>query len=255
MPSSPSSRGATPSSLEIRRSTRCSIRGSASGWLTSSTAPKASLGPMAATWRTGGTSGEAPISRPKGLSCTWASISTRRGAPGSPWSRIRWSCWWTRTPTSTGGGGPRVFLKPAGAPGAPLVQIFAHLQAVRVQPGDRFGARRGVRRGRRPAAKRQLASASPHSGHPRTLLPGDPAASLQRVGRLRQRRRSVHVAPRVSQSVAPLSRLAFAGGEGTIEPCIGSFPDAPVSARCCWAFSSRVPSGRSPRAGRTGRLR
>lgn len=41
-------------------------------------------------------------------------------------------------PDLDGGWGPRVFLKPAGAPGAPLVQIFAHLQAVRVQPGDRL---------------------------------------------------------------------------------------------------------------------
>ena len=37
-----------------------------------------------------------------------------------------------------GGWGPRVFLKPSAAPGSPVVQIFAHLEAVRVKPGDRL---------------------------------------------------------------------------------------------------------------------
>lgn len=37
-----------------------------------------------------------------------------------------------------GGWGPRVFLKPSTARRLKIVQIFAHLQAVRVQPGDRL---------------------------------------------------------------------------------------------------------------------
>ena len=37
-----------------------------------------------------------------------------------------------------GGWGPRVFLKPSSARRLKIVQIFAHLQAVRVQPGDRL---------------------------------------------------------------------------------------------------------------------
>ena len=69
-----------------------------------------------------------------------------------------------------GGWGPRVFLKPQAKRRMEIVQIFAHLQAVRVKPGDRLTPGTAVRRSWRSPAQRKLASAPPYSGRPGTLF-------------------------------------------------------------------------------------